>query len=154
MKQQNFANHTRYVPLFHFVTSFLILVLLAMGIMELCSGCCSCHSGQCTPACMQMMHNGLAQIITALVLLFLWVYTRQFVVKVQDRAIHAEENFRHFILSGKPLDPKLSRGQVIALRFASDEEYLQLVDRALKESLKPADIKKAIKNWRADHHRV
>jgi len=154
MKEQNHANHTRYVPLYHFLTSFLILVLLVMGIMRLCCGGChmGCQAGQ--QCGMMGMHEGLFEIISAFVLLFIWVYARQFAVKVQDRAIHAEESLRHFIMTGKALDPKLSWGQIIALRFASDEEYLQLMDRAIKENMKSSDIKKAVKNWRADNHRA
>ncbi len=155
MKEQNHSNHARYVPLHHFVTPILILILLIMGVMRLCCGSCPMGGCQAGQQCGMMgMHEGLFEIIIALVLASLWWYLRRFAIKAQDRAIHAEENFRHFILTGKPLDPKLSWGQVIALRFASDEEYIQLADRAVKENMKPADIKKAVKNWRADHHRA
>jgi len=44
--------------------------------------------------------------------------------------------------------------QIIALRFAPDDEFVILADRAIKENLSPVEIKKEIKNWRADHHRV
>jgi hypothetical protein len=73
---------------------------------------------------------------------------------VQNRAIRAEENLRHFAMTGKLLDPNLKMGQIVALRFASDEEYLALAKRAIEENLSRDDIKKAIKNWRADYHRV
>lgn len=48
----------------------------------------------------------------------------------------------------------LRLGQIIALRFASDEEFPPLIDRALKDNLTAVEIKKAIKNWKADHYRV
>lgn len=79
---------------------------------------------------------------------------RRFPLKAQDRAIRAEESLRFFILTGKPLDSKLSPGQIAALRFASDEEFVILSARAISENLSPDDIKKSVKNWRADYHRV
>ena len=72
----------------------------------------------------------------------------------QDRAIKAEENLRHFALTGKLLDGRLTPSQIIALRFASDNEFVILADRAIIENLSNKDIKKAIQYWRADHHRV
>ncbi|WP_221568360.1 DUF6526 family protein [Alkalihalobacillus sp. TS-13] len=51
-------------------------------------------------------------------------------------------------------DLKLTHKQVIALRFASDEKYLDLVERARSENLSPDEIKKTVQHWRADHHRV
>jgi hypothetical protein len=44
--------------------------------------------------------------------------------------------------------------QILALRFASDEEFLSLIERALREKLSAKDIKQAIQNWRGDYHRV
>jgi hypothetical protein len=75
-------------------------------------------------------------------------------LKAQDRAIRAEENFRHFILSGKPFDSSITTGQIIALRFAGDDEFLQLAQKAANENLSPKEIKMLVKNWRADYHRV
>jgi hypothetical protein len=84
---------------------------------------------------------------------FYW-YTRWFALRAQDRAIRAEENFRHFILTGKPLDSRLRMGQIIALRFASDEEMPALAKRAVEEKLSQKEIKKAIKTWKPDYNRV
>ncbi len=75
-------------------------------------------------------------------------------MKAQDRAIRAEESLRYFILSGKAIDKRLTLSQIIALRFASDEEFLELAEKAAAGNLSNKDIKKAIQNWRADHHRV
>ena len=84
---------------------------------------------------------------------FYW-YIRWFALRAQDRAIRAEENFRHFILTGQPLDRHLRMGQIIALRFASDEELPALAKRAADEKLSSKDIKQAIKNWKPDYNRV
>jgi hypothetical protein len=77
-----------------------------------------------------------------------------YALKVQDRVIRAEENFRHFLLTGKPLDSRIKMRQIIALRFASDEELPVLAQRAIQENLSEKEIKKAIINWRADYKRI
>jgi hypothetical protein len=79
---------------------------------------------------------------------------RTYSLKVQDRAIRAEERLRHFVLTGKPLDSRLRLGQIIALRFASDNEFPALAQKAAEESLTSKQIKKLIQNWRADYYRV
>jgi hypothetical protein len=75
-------------------------------------------------------------------------------LKAQDRAIRAEENLRYFILTGKRLSKQVSMRQIIALRFAEDEEFVGLTEKAIKENLSPKEIKKSIKNWRPDYHRA
>ena len=81
-------------------------------------------------------------------------HNRSFALKAQDRAVRAEENFRYFVLTGKPLPHGLTMYQIIALRFASDEELVSLVDTALTENLTPKEIKQAVKKWKADYHRA
>ena len=80
--------------------------------------------------------------------------SRGFALKAQDRAIRAEENLRHYVLTGKLLDKQLRMGQIIALRFASDEELPALAQKAAEENLSNKQIKAAIRNWRADTYRV
>jgi hypothetical protein len=87
-------------------------------------------------------------------LLLIGAIVRLYALKVQDRVIRAEENFRYYRLTGNRLDDTLSMKQVIALRFAPDDEFVELAEQATSESLSPDDIKKAIQNWRADLHRV
>jgi hypothetical protein len=91
--------------------------------------------------------------LISIAFLSLFYYARSFAERAQDRAIRAEENFRYYLLTGKPLDKKLTIQQIIGLRFASDEEFPDLVKRALDENLGNEDIKKAVKNWRADNNR-
>ena len=91
--------------------------------------------------------------IAALFFIFYW-YSRWFALRAQDRAIRVEENLRHYILSGKALDSRLRMGQVIALRFAPDDEFVDLANKAAEEGMHSAEIKKAIQNWKADHNRA
>ena len=92
--------------------------------------------------------------LVAFIFALFFIYVRVFVLKVQDRAIRAEEGLRCFIRTGKPLDSKLTIQQIIALRFAPDEEYLNLMAKALQENLGNKQIKQAINNWKADYHRA
>jgi len=77
-----------------------------------------------------------------------------FSAKAQDRAIRAEENFRHYILTGKPISENLTTLQIVGLRFASDEEFVALAERGQQGKMSQLEIKKAIKNWRANTYRV
>jgi hypothetical protein len=79
---------------------------------------------------------------------------RTYALKAQDRAIRAEEQLRHFILTGKPLDSRLNIRQIIALRFASDEELPALAKKAAEENLRSKEIKQQINHWRADNYRI
>jgi hypothetical protein len=142
MAEQNFKNHGRYIPLWHYITPLVIAGILGWGIVNFTNHHAYTH------------FLGAFMILVSFVLLMLWWYARAFALRAQDRAIRAEETFRHFILTGKPLDSRLRMRQIIALRFASDEEFAALAKRAVDESMSSSDIKKAIKNWKADYNRV
>jgi len=86
--------------------------------------------------------------------LMLFFFCRSFALRAQDRAIRSEENLRHFALTGKLLDARLTIRQVIGLRFAPDVEFLPLAKRAAEENLTEDAIKRAVKNWKADHCRA
>jgi hypothetical protein len=142
MSEQNFQNHSRYVVGFHFITSTVILAVIIGSFVNLYHAAPENHYSA-----------ALICVISLLLVSFFW-YTRTFALKAQDRAIRAEEGLRYFILTGKALPSAIRMSQIIALRFASDEEMPGLVQRAVNENLSSADIKKAIQNWRADNHRV
>jgi len=80
--------------------------------------------------------------------------SRMAALKAQDRAIRAEENLRYFMLVGKRMDPKVNMRQIIALRFASDEELEELTEKVVQENLRAKEIKALIKNWRVDRYRL
>jgi hypothetical protein len=81
-------------------------------------------------------------------------FARTFPLKAQDRAIRAEENLRHFALTGKLLDKRLTVRQIIGLRFASDAEFPELARKAAEGNMSPDEIKKSVKNWRVDNDRL
>jgi uncharacterized protein YhhL (DUF1145 family) len=144
LEQQNYTNYKRLDPRYHFVLSLLTLAVLVGAIVNL----------------VQAFNNNTNQFVSVLILLIAVIIVivfsiiRSYPLKIQDRAIQAEEGLRHFILTAKRMDPSLTRSQVIALRFASDTEFPALCEKAAAEKLTPDAIKKAIVSWRADHFRV
>lgn len=141
---QNYANHRRMHPLFHFVYSVLALGLVILSLTQLVRSVQS--RADVLPAAIFL----LISIILVIVFLLL----RSYPLKAQDRAIRAEENLRHYVLTQKLLDAKLTIGQITALRFASDQEFPTLSKKAAAEQLSPDAIKKSIKSWRSDNYRV
>ena len=144
MQTQSYGNHHRYIPLYHFVTLGIAIAAFALSSFKLYKAVT--HS--------QFYYIAILCLLFSILLLSLFYYCREFALKAQNRAIRAEENFRHYLLTGKPLDKKLSMGQIVALRFAGDEEFPTLAKKAADENLKGTEIKKAIKNWKADYDRV
>ena len=137
MAKQNNRNHTRFDPKFHFVLLPLCLVCFVASIVHIT------HSRR--PA-------DVLLVPVTLTILLLAVIARSYAVKVQDRVIRLEENVR---LHWMGIDPSnLTIRQMIAIRFAPDEEVPALVQRAVAEKLTGKQIKQAIVNWRADVDRV
>lgn len=142
MKEQHYKNHRQLVPGYHGLTLLLLIGFVIATVRNFIY-----HSEA-------DLYNSSLLVLAALLMGCLYYYTRTFALKAQDRAIRAEENLRYFILTGKRLDPRITTRQVIALRFAGDEEFPALAQRAADEQLSADAIKKAIRNWRADHYRV
>ncbi len=142
MQQQNFKNHARLVPGYHGVTYLAIIALIIGSFVNLYN---SSHDN---------LYSASLICLTSLILALVCFYARSFALKAQDRAIRAEENFRHYMLTNKLMDGRLNLSQVIALRFASDEEFPALAQKAAAEKLPAKEIKKQIKNWRGDYYRV
>jgi hypothetical protein len=141
MPQQDFKNHSRYVPLFHFVTVGLLAINFVHAARRL------------LPFSAESFYP--MSLATALILM-VW-FVRAFPVTVQDRVIRLEEKLRL-----DKLAPELAVGfdsfspqQWTALRFASDAELPGLARDVLAGKLtKPDDIKRAVKVWRPDNVRV
>ena len=144
MEQQNLSNHAKFVPLYHFVLSGIIVLTFIGSLVNLYFSFGD-HS---------RLYNASLIVAITLALMLLFVFARTFPLKAQDRAIRAEESLRYFILSGKRMDPRLTIQQIIGLRFASDAEFVQLAQKAADENLSMQAIKQSVRSWRADHDRL
>lgn len=145
MKTQNYQNHTRYYPFHHFILSPLTLIYLGWTISRI-----DTSSEETTYASIYML-------IGAIILVLLPFLARIYALKTQNRIILMEMHLRYFHLTGSPFYEKerqLKLGQIIALRFAGDEELLPLMEKAISEKLSPKEIKLQIKNWKGDYRRV
>lgn len=141
-KTQDLAHHAKYDPSFHF---FLVPVFAINAI----------------GAIVHLVRNPSTEagwsMVVAIGLVVMVFKLRMNSLKVQDRVIRLEERLRLSNLLQEPLRSRideLSERQLIALRFASDAEIPGLVALTFSNQLAPADIKKSIVNWRADHFRV
>ncbi len=143
MNPQTFANHTRWHRPFHFFAAPLMLINF-IWVIVLFVKAPGWTSGW------WIVFSAALVVVTFLV--------RLNSLKVQDRLIRLEERIRYQqILSPAALQQAsaLSTGQVIALRFAGDHELEELLTAVLAGKLtKPGEIKRAIKDWRADTFRV
>ncbi len=142
---QNLKNHTRFDPPFHF---FVLPMLLLNFIFSIYL---AIHHWPAHWA----LH--LWWIAMSLVF-FVWAgISRAEILRAQDRIIRLEERLR--LASLLPADDcahihELTVKQLIALRFASDNELPALVRKTLTQNLEPKAIKQSIVNWRGDYHRV
>lgn len=141
---QDYSNHRQFVPMFHGVL-FGVLALTLIG---------ACVNLYQSMGDHERLYSASLIVVLVICALMLFFFTRIFAMKVQDRAIRAEESLRHFVLTGKLPDPRLTIRQIIGLRFASDEELPGLAHKAAEESLSEDAIKRAVKNWRADDSRA
>ncbi len=141
-KVQNLKNHGRIDPWYHIVLGLLLVITLVHSVMLVI------HRNDVLAWTMLTMI--LALTIAA-------IEVRTYSLKVQDRVIRLEERLRLMTILPPLLHHKiaeLSVPQLVALRFASDQELMALVARTLEEKLEPREIKAAIVDWRADNLRV
>lgn len=142
MAEQHYKNHRQFVFTFHVLTGLSLLALIIGSVRNLM------YTSE------DNRYEASLLVLVSFILLSLYIHSRAFALKAQDRAIRAEEKLRYFQLTGKPLDARLTTGQIIALRFASDEEFPALAQEAADKGMSNDAIKRSIRKWRADHHRV
>jgi L-cystine uptake protein TcyP (sodium:dicarboxylate symporter family) len=145
--EQNYSNHTRYFPLFHFVVIPLLLLNLIEHVVRIF-----------TAANNDARLEQIMWAIFSFTLILLALAARLMVLTVQNRVIRLEEKLRYAGLLTSELNARcgsLTNAQIVALRFAPDDELPALVERTLNGDFAGTkDLKQAIKNWRGDHLRA
>lgn len=143
-KPQSFANHTRFDPPFHFVAMPLLMVATISALVNAIA-----YGGR---------YNHWVLVVLALGALVVGGLVRLRGLKVQDRVIRLEVALRYERLSGgrsfEALLSRLTMSQIVALRFASDGELVELADKAAQEGTPSREIKRAIREWRPDYARI
>lgn len=143
MEPQSFASHTRWHPPFHFFILPVMLINFIWSVVVFVKA---------------PDRNSGWWVVVSLALAMLTLFVRTYSIKLQDRIIRLEEKFRYQRLLSPALLEQcetLTLSQIIALRFAGDDELDELVSAVVSGKLTASkDIKQAIKNWRADEFRV
>lgn len=145
MAKQNYNNHIRYYPPHHYVFYPIMMALFIVAA----------YQSYANDA--QRVLWIFAAVIIAVITWLGWMLRQHYALTLQNRIVLAELRYRYFVVTEQrlePLEEKLTEGQLFALRFAPDEELAGLVNRTVTEHLPADDIKKSIKNWKADNRRV
>ena len=144
MAEQSYANHTKWVPAFHFFVLPVLVLNVVQAIVRL--------------ARHWFYWEGFVGVLVALALLIFVFNARLFALRVQDRVIRMEERQRMAKLLPSDLQARMMEftpGQLVALRFASDGELPELARKVLTDRIKSTrTIKRMVKNWRADYLRA
>ena len=141
-QQQNFENHVRFVPIYHYVAAPILLVNFVWAVWS--------FRNPSFPA--------LLDVLVAVALIILFLCARGFALKAQDRVIRLEMRLRMRELLPEDLQGRIDEftpTQMVGLRFAGDAELPDLARKVLDENITTATpIKKLVTDWRGDHHRV
>lgn len=145
MKEQNYRNHRKFYPPHHFIYLPILIVLEIFGIYKITAD----------PG------NQLTWILFSIViflLFYLAFMTRQhYALGLQNRMVILEFKQRYFEIFNKRSDEiveQLKFDQIAALRFTYDDEFKELLEKALQENISGDEIKRSIKRWRADLLRI
>jgi hypothetical protein len=144
MAEQNFANHTKFFPPFHFFLLPVLLINLGVQLHWM--------------KVFWFSYTGIFGVLMALALIVGCLTARIFALSVQDRVIRLEERLRYQRLLPADLQPRIEEftvPQLVSLRFASDAELPALARKVLDEKIQQRKtIKQLVKNWKPDYLRV
>lgn len=144
MKTQSYKNHVRFYPPHHFI---YYPVLIA-----------------CMSAAIYFMFTTADKILWGFItVIFIFLFCLAFMLRqhyaliLQNRIVKLELRYRYFVLTGtrfETIEYKFTEDQIFALRFASDSEFIPLIERTLTENLSGDAIKQSIIHWKGDYNRV
>ena len=148
---QNYANHAKVVPAFHyFLLPVLFINLVGASYWVYAT---ARHAWGSFP-----LFHAILNLLLAIALLILAFLARIFALGVQDRVIRLEERLRYQQLLSEDLKSRINEftiSQLVALRFASDAELPELARKVLGSKVNSRkEIKQMIQNWRADYQRI
>ena len=144
METQSYKNHIRYYPPHHFVYYPIILTFLSFSIYFSCTT---------EDSLIWAFISGIFVVLFCLAIRL----RQHYALTLQYRIVRLELRYRYFTITGKRLEDfehQLNDDQLFALRFAPDDEFPALTERALHENLSGKEIKKAIQHWKGDYERV
>jgi hypothetical protein len=139
---QNLKNHGRFDPPYHFFLTFVSIATIIITIIY---------------AVHHLSFNSIWLVVVALAAFIALFKMRLYPLKVQDRVIRLEERLRLQALAPTEWHTqiyRLNENQLIGLRFAADDEVVELAKQALEHNLTRKQIKERIKDWRPDNWRV
>jgi hypothetical protein len=139
---QSLKNHARLDPPYHLI----LATVLAVNLFIVC-----CYAYK------NLNYFTAWLVILSIAVFIALVKLRSYPLKAQDRVIRLEERLRLQALAPAEWHAqlyRLSEEQLIALRFASDDEVISLAKEALEQNLTRKQIKERIKSWRADNFRI
>ncbi|ANF51893.1 hypothetical protein A0O34_15855 [Chryseobacterium glaciei] len=145
MESQNYKNHRKFYPPHHFIYLPLLILLEVFGVYKIFND----------------EENKLAwelfSIVIFLIFYLAFMLRQHYAIGLQNRLVRLEFKQRYFEIFSQRSDEveeKLSFSQIAALRFAYDDEFKDLLYKALHEKISGDEIKKSIRNWRPDQHRI
>jgi len=152
MNQQNFSNHAKFVPMFHFFLLPALLLNLIWAVRWFFPLQVNTMFG------FQVFMGHLVNLMVAIALIVMAFLARTFALGVQDRVIRLEERIRYERLLPEDLKPRIGEftiNQLVALRFACDAELPALARKVLDAKISERKaIKQMVQNWRPDYQRV
>jgi hypothetical protein len=143
--EQNFKNHARFDPYFHFVLFSVLTANLIFAVIHMVRHWGTAH------------FTGPWIVVLSLAAFIAVFKMRIYPMKVQDRVIRLEERLRLQSLAPTEWHSqiyRLTEDQLIGLRFAADDEVVELAKQALEHNLNRKQIKQRIQSWRPDNWRV
>jgi len=149
MSHQNLKNHRKYYPLHHFIFYPISLVLLIVSLFQVFKNIN--HNSSFV-----MIWSAISAVVVLMIVLS-FMLRQHYALGLQDRIIINEFKFRYFALTGNRLENstyQFSDAQIFALRFAEDEDLMELMHQTAQNDWSSSKVKRNIKNWKADDKRI